>query len=97
MCCRIADARENAPDICMFCFANRRGYLADRLIGRPDGLCQSTSNTDYIWRESCTDASWKSSQCLQLCVGKSNLRNPGTKSCAGFWVDDLHVARAIGS
>lgn len=39
---------------------------------RSDGLCYSLFDGN-IWRESCTDRSWKSSKCLKLCdagIGK---------------------------
>ncbi|KAF2232045.1 hypothetical protein EV356DRAFT_506250 [Viridothelium virens] len=33
---------------------------------RNDGLCQATNSV--VWRESCTDATWGSPYCLQLCT-----------------------------
>ena len=33
---------------------------------RSDGLCLSNSDGN-IWRESCTDRSWKSPKCIKLC------------------------------
>src|SRR5437773_4140804 len=41
-------------------------------ICRPDGLCQSTLDSSFIWRESCTDQSWQSPGCLKLCPGESS-------------------------
>lgn len=37
-------------------------------ICRPDGLCQ---NGDLIWRESCTDSTWKMKGCVKLCIDGS--------------------------
>ena len=34
---------------------------------RPDGLCTS-SDGGLLWRESCTDQTWKSPDCINLCV-----------------------------
>jgi len=39
-------------------------------ICRGDGLCQSNYQLDYIWRESCTDGTWTSPECLPLCTGE---------------------------
>lgn len=47
---------------------------------RSDGLCQSAWDTN-VWRESCTDRSWKSSKCIKLCntgIGRANV--PTVKS-----------------
>ncbi|KAL8668527.1 MAG: hypothetical protein Q9168_006847 [Polycauliona sp. 1 TL-2023] len=38
---------------------------------RKDGLCQSQSE-DQIWRESCTDPTWKSPSCVKLCIAGTN-------------------------
>ncbi len=34
---------------------------------RPDGLCTDSAGAT-LWRESCTDQSWKSPNCVNLCV-----------------------------
>lgn len=34
---------------------------------RSDGLCESQLDLN-VWRESCTDPSWKSPKCIQLCT-----------------------------
>lgn len=42
---------------------------------RSDGLCDSPDYR-YLWRESCTDPTWKSPHCQKLCLnydGKSSL------------------------
>ena len=36
----------------------------------PDGLCQQIGSTN-IWRESCSDQSWRSPACLKLCVSET--------------------------
>lgn len=36
---------------------------------QPNGLCKGfPDNTPQLWRDSCTDQSWRSPFCLQLCV-----------------------------
>ena len=43
---------------------------------RPDGLCDSPDN-EYLWRESCSDPTWKSPHCQKLCLdydGRSSTR-----------------------
>lgn len=35
---------------------------------RPDGLCQ---NGNLLWRESCTDSTWKQKGCIKLCIDGS--------------------------
>ena len=37
---------------------------------RLDGLCQSSMDPAYVWRESCTDREWKAPECLRLCIGE---------------------------
>lgn len=34
---------------------------------RSDGLCVNSQNNE-IWRESCTDPTWRSPACVRLCV-----------------------------
>ena len=34
---------------------------------RNDGLCYSTYDSN-VWRDGCTDPTWKSSSCVKLCV-----------------------------
>lgn len=46
----------------MCCATNNR---ATPDMPRKDGLCQSP---DTIWRESCTDPTWKSPSCVKLCI-----------------------------
>ncbi|KAL9033007.1 MAG: hypothetical protein Q9214_007716 [Letrouitia sp. 1 TL-2023] len=38
-------------------------------VCRPDGLCDGSDN--QIWRESCTDPTWKSPRCIKLCLGEN--------------------------
>lgn len=35
-------------------------------VCRSDGLCQSRDDGN-VWRDGCTDPSWKSSNCIKLC------------------------------
>ncbi|CAI4218860.1 unnamed protein product [Parascedosporium putredinis] len=51
----------NATDVSMCCNTG----LGD--ICRENGLCFNP-NTEQVWRESCTDPTWKSPSCLKLCV-----------------------------
>ncbi|KAL8897000.1 MAG: hypothetical protein Q9207_007440 [Kuettlingeria erythrocarpa] len=44
-------------------------------IPRKDGLCQ---NGAAIWRESCTDPTWKSPSCIKLCIDGGN----------GVWIEN---------
>ena len=39
-------------------------------VCRSDGLCQETQDTSIVWRESCTDPTWRAPGCVQICVGK---------------------------
>lgn len=39
----------------------------------PNGLCQQ-SGSDIIWRESCSDQSWRSNTCVKLCVSDTGMR-----------------------
>jgi len=41
----------------------------------PNGLCQQ-AGSDIIWRESCSDQSWRSSACVKLCVSDTGMRSP---------------------
>ncbi|KAI4227356.1 MAG: hypothetical protein LQ349_006719 [Xanthoria aureola] len=50
----------------MCCATNNR---ATPDMPRKDGLCQSP---DTIWRESCTDPTWKSPSCVKLCIDGIN-------------------------
>ncbi len=45
---------------------------------RTDGLCTNFDGT-LLWRESCTDQSWKSPSCINLCV--SGIGEPYTPNC----------------
>ncbi|KAI4161940.1 MAG: hypothetical protein LQ342_004388 [Letrouitia transgressa] len=38
-------------------------------VCRPDGLCDGSDN--QIWRESCTDPTWRSPRCIKLCLGEN--------------------------
>ncbi len=46
---------------------------------RSDGLCFGTSN-HKVWRESCTDPSWRSSSCFKLCHSETGI----PISCSAF-------------
>lgn len=52
----------------MCCALNRPD--ADKC--RNDGLCFSTWDSN-LWRESCTDPTWKSSSCIKLCVSGTGI------------------------
>lgn len=43
-------------------------------LGPTYGLCGITGT--QLWRESCTDRTWQSPECLQLCVGGMYLIHP---------------------
>ena len=47
----------------MCCATNRSSFVNEC---RPDGLCKQLDQ-GYIWRESCTDPTWKAKECLHLC------------------------------
>ena len=56
------------------CCGTNRGNDVNKC--RPDGLCDQVDD-GAIWRESCTDPTWKDPSCLQLCnsgTGKNPLR-----------------------
>lgn len=55
----------------MCCRTNDNNYPD---ICRTDGLCQETEQ-DVIWRESCTDPTWQSPQCLRLCIDGAGFGN----------------------
>lgn len=50
-------------DVSMCCALNRK--LLDKC--RSDGLCLSTFDSN-IWRDSCTDWTWRSPKCIKLCT-----------------------------
>lgn len=55
------------------CCATNRANRTDLNICRSDGLCLESGTSTYpgkniIWREGCTDPTWKDPACLQLCV-----------------------------
>ena len=55
---------------------------------RSDGLCESQLDLN-IWRESCTDRSWKSPKCIQLCINGICMwiPSPRTRLASNdFWV-----------
>lgn len=54
----------------MCCALNRT--IADKC--RKDGLCVSTWDSN-IWRDGCTDPTWKSSSCIKLCASGEGIRN----------------------
>ena len=41
---------------------------------RPDGLCESFGGGG-VWRDSCTDALWRSEYCVALCLNGTGRRN----------------------
>ena len=55
----------NSGGASMCCATNRVGV--DKNTCRPDNLCYDLT-TQLIWRESCTDVTWKDPACLELCV-----------------------------
>jgi hypothetical protein len=69
---------------------------------RPDGLCQDTIETQrLVWRESCTDPTWRAAECLKLCIGVDSTRSSVTLSLNKVNMDrwrgrrDLHFARSL--
>lgn len=52
-------------------------------VCRPDGLCQGFASDGSlpIWRESCTDRSWQSPYCLNLCT--TGINEDGNNNQAG--------------
>jgi len=61
----------------MCCATNRVGAHANTC--RPDGLCYDLTS-QYIWRESCTDPTWRDPACLQLCTTGLLGAGDGTES-----------------
>jgi hypothetical protein len=53
--------------VSMCCGTNHTGGI-DPDVCQPNGLCKNTGD-NIQWRESCTDASWKSPYCLKFCTG----------------------------
>ncbi|KAF2794846.1 hypothetical protein K505DRAFT_336583 [Melanomma pulvis-pyrius CBS 109.77] len=49
----------------------RTGSPSGNDVCRNDGLCK---NGDLIWRESCTDRTWKADACIKLCISDSRMR-----------------------
>lgn len=64
---RYAPCYNNTGQASMCCRINDNDYPD---ICRNDGLCNATYQSDVIWRESCTDQTWQSPQCLRLCIGE---------------------------
>jgi hypothetical protein len=58
----------------MCCATNRPNTVYQNKC-RPDDLCVE-GQTENLWRESCTDPTWKDPACLPLCIsGICNNRN----------------------
>ncbi|KAI4176690.1 MAG: hypothetical protein LQ346_007842 [Caloplaca aetnensis] len=57
----------SSTDNFQMCCATNGRAVPD--IPRKDGLCQ---NNIAIWRESCTDPTWKSPSCIKLCIDGIN-------------------------
>jgi hypothetical protein len=55
----------NSGKVSMCCATNED--IDVKNICRPDGLC-AEGTTNFIWRESCSDPTWKDPNCLQLCT-----------------------------
>jgi hypothetical protein len=55
----------NSGKVSMCCATNED--TDNKNTCRPDGLC-AEATTNYIWRESCSDPTWKDPNCLQLCT-----------------------------
>ena len=69
----IANATEDNYQPCSndgFSMCCRLWPLGDQTVDvcRSNGLCYNPG-VGIIWRESCTDQTWKSPNCLKLCVG----------------------------
>ena len=47
----------------------------------PNGLCNGWPNNTQLWRDSCTDSSWRSPFCLQLCVNGVGSIKAGWACC----------------
>ncbi|KAL8784137.1 MAG: hypothetical protein Q9195_009161 [Heterodermia aff. obscurata] len=67
---------------------------------RPDGLCDSP-NHEFLWRESCSDPTWKSPHCQKLCLNYDG-PSPWGFSVAGIDVeltacDDGSLCCGIGT
>jgi hypothetical protein len=65
-----------AGTISMCCGKNWTTAQDDACL--PNGLCQNygpTYNEMYYWRDSCTDPTWKSPYCLNLCMAEDDI-NP---------------------
>jgi hypothetical protein len=77
--CYMPNGTANTPDyqpchtgrVSMCCATNRNNSYTN--ICRSDDLCIETGTTEFpgsnhIWREGCTDPTWKDPACLKLCV-----------------------------
>lgn len=65
----------SSTDNFQMCCATNGRAVPD--IPRKDGLCQ---NNIAIWRESCTDPTWKSPSCIKLCIDGISTSTPTTPS-----------------
>jgi len=57
-------------NVASFSMCCRLNYGADSCMA--NGLCAQGGSSN-IWRESCSDSSWKSSSCLKLCVSENGM------------------------
>ena len=57
-------------NVVSFSMCCRLNYGADSCLS--NGLCAQGGSSN-IWRESCSDSSWKSSSCLKLCVSDNGM------------------------
>ena len=67
-----------ADDFQMCCATNNR-ETPD--LPRKDGLCNDLAG---IWRESCTDPTWKSPSCVKLCIDGIGMSSISSHSCMPF-------------
>ncbi|KAH6680644.1 hypothetical protein B0J14DRAFT_579054 [Halenospora varia] len=70
----------HSTGVSMCCATNRTQYVNSC---RDDGLCLQ-QDSGVIWRESCTDRTWKSLECLHLC-------SSGSKPTIDSHIDDVAI------
>ena len=75
------DAYVQCPDSSMCCKTNVTAPDADSCASGADmrGLCVSA--WQVIWRESCTDETWESGGCLDLCMDTYGTSRPVPSRC----------------
>lgn len=81
-----------APDTVSSCCATSRSLFPD--ICLPNGLC---GNGDDVFRDSCTDPTWKSPLCPQLCtagVGQSG-EDIGDPRCKRVFHSTVHFRNGL--